>query len=156
MEKLIDMKFIMPRLFDTGKQTFGFVSGHGYKAHTLEDEFRKIKLAHDTRIAAGIYPLQINKSETPLTLKHRESYGPWFKFHIQLMNVPQFQGIYIHSGIDETHTDGCLLFADACDYSKDKNPMSYSLQAIKRFYELVYPHLEKGGKAFIDIRDEIK
>lgn len=150
------MKFILQRLIDTGAQTFGFVFGYGYKAHTLEDEFRKLKVPGQTRIAAGVYHLIINKSDTPLTLKHRAAYGSWFKYHIQLMNVPNFSGIYIHSGNDETHTDGCLLFADACDYSKDKNPMSLSLQAIKRFYDLVYPELEKGTLVTIDIRDEIK
>lgn len=150
------MNFILQRLFDTGNQTFGFVSGHGYKAHTLEDEKRSLKVKGETRIAPGLHELTINKMDTPLTLKHRAAYGSWFKYHIQLMNVKDFTGIYIHAGVDQSHTDGCLLFADVCDYTKDKNPMSFSTQAIKRFYELIYPQLEKGIKVTIDIRDEIK
>lgn len=154
------MKFISQRLWHNDKQTFAFVVGHGFKCWNLEDEPRKVKVKGETRVPALIYELGIRKEETTLTLKHRAAYNTdpndiWFKYHIELLNVPKFIGVYIHSGIDETHTDACQLFSDQCDLTKDKNPMSYSLQAVKRFYKLVYPQLEKGIPCYLDIRDEI-
>lgn len=156
--------YILQRLSHDANQTFGFVSGLGYKAHTLEDEPRAIKQLHETRIPAGIYKLIINKVDSPLTLKHRLTYNntfkdklgkfiAWFKYHIQLADVPGFKGIYIHSGSTEAHTSGCLLFASVSNL--ETNSLSSSLLAIMRFYLLVYPKLEKGEDWYIDVRDEV-
>lgn len=154
----MENKFVSQRNWHDDEQTFGFISGCGYKAHVLEDEPREKKVRGETRIAAGTYLLGIRAEDTPLTLKHRVSYNEpddeWFEYHIELLNVPNFTDIYIHSGIDQTHTDGCQLYADCCDLTKDKNPMSYSKQAIKRFYKMFYQRIKAGEKFYIEIRDE--
>jgi len=149
------MKFVSQRLLHDNKQTFGLLQGEGFKAaFTLEDEPRQVKVKGETRIPAGLYVLKIRKEETPLTLKHRIAYGPWFKFHIEITNVAGFGGIYIHTGNDETHTDGCLLLGDALDLSLDKNPLTKSTVAVKRFYELAYPVIESGAQVLLEIRNE--
>lgn len=156
------MDFLLQRLWHDKEQTFGFIrdkEGLYYKAHSLEDEPRVEKVKGETRIPAGIYELKIRKEETPLTLKHRISYNaaykvPWFIYHIEVTGVKTHSGIYIHSGIDQTHTDGCLLFADKCDLTLSINPLANSLPAIKRFYELVYPKLELLESCKIDIKNE--
>lgn len=121
--------------------------------YTLEDEFRVTKLRGETRIAEGTYKLLIRKDDTPLTLKHRTAYGPWFKYHIEISGIKDFTGVYIHAGNDETHTDGCLLLGDtlANHIIQPKNPLGASVQALKRFYEKVYPILEKGEEVLIDL-----
>lgn len=149
------MRFTSQRLFHDNKQTFGILQGEGFKAaFTLEDEPREVKVKGETRIPAGLYVLKIRKEDTPLTVKHRTAYGPWFKFHIEITNVAGFGGIYIHAGNDETHTDGCLLLGDALDLSVDKNPLTKSTVAVKRFYELAYPVLEAGGVVHLEIKNE--
>lgn len=149
------MKFISQRLFHDNKKTFGLLQGEGFKAaFTLEDEPRLVKVKGETRIPAGIYVLKIRKEDTPLTLKHRVSYGAWFKYHIEITNVAGFGGIYIHAGNDETHTDGCLLLGDALDLSVEAKPLTKSTVAVKRFYELAYPVIESGAQVLLEIRDE--
>lgn len=155
------MEFLLQRLWHDKEQTFGFVrEANGlYKAYSLEDEPRIDKVKGETRIPAARYKLGIRKEDTPLTIKHRENYNkayktPWFKYHIEVLNVKNFNSIYIHSGIDQTHTDGCLLFADKCDLSLSVKPLANSLVAIKRFYDLVYPKLDQNIDCFITIKDE--
>jgi len=155
------MEIILQRLWHDKEQTFGFARDlEGlFKAHSLEDEPRDQKVKGETRIPAGRYELKIRKEDTPLTLRHRESYNKayktaWFQYHIEVVGVKTHSGIYIHSGVDQAHTDGCLLFADKCDLSLSVKPLANSLVAIKRFYELVYPKLESGERCFITILDE--
>lgn len=147
------MRITVHRVHDTGNQTIGYLLINGiYFCWTLEDEFRKEKKKGDTRIPNGVYQLGIMKADTPLTLKHRKSYGSWFKYHIEITKVPNFTGIYIHAGNDETHTDGCLLLGDTLNNPNivPKNPLLNSTQAVKRFYEIVYPLLEQGEQVLIE------
>lgn len=127
--------------------------------HTLEDEQRDIKISGETRIPAGKYELKIwngGKNPNAWVLDHRAKYGDWFKFPIELQNVPGFAGVLIHTGVDQSHTEGCLLLNDTMGNNSvdGANQGGRSLQAVKRFYEKVYPHLESGGKAWIEVRDE--
>lgn len=122
----------------------------------LEDEYRQVKVMKETRIPAGTYELKILKMATPLTLKHREAYGAWFEFHIEITGIPNFQGVYIHAGNDDDHTDGCPLGGNTLTnhFVQEKKPLTSSIDAIRRFYGLVYPVLKAGGRVFLEIRDE--
>jgi hypothetical protein len=155
------MKFILQRLFFTqnnaqGDYTCGYIAGTNanFRSFVIEDVFRAKKLKAETRIPAGTYKLGINKSDTPLTIKHRTSYGSWFKYHIQLLEVPNYQGVYVHAGNDDSHTEGCLLLNYAFDYTASDKPGSKSVIAVEAFYKLVYPLLEAGTACYIEIRDE--
>lgn len=153
------MNFILQRISDNGDSTMGLLYHKETKeffAFTLEDEHRDQKVKGETRIPTGLYELKILKKDTPLTLKHRETYGAWFKYHIEITNVQGFSGIYIHAGNDDDHTDGCLLLGNTLTshYVQHKNPLASSTAAVRRFYELCYPHLDKGFKAFLEVRNE--
>lgn len=127
-----------------------------FHSHTIEDEGRTIKVPGETRIWAGFYKLAILKLENDWTLKHRAKYGDWFKFPIEITNVPQFSGVLIHVGYGEQDTEGCVLLADTIgNNSQDAGYIgSRSMEAVKRFYLKVYPYLEQGGVANLEIRDE--
>lgn len=157
------MKFILQRFSDNRKSTLGIllkVLAHGtsqmtiLQSYTLEDESREEKLSGETRIPAGIYDLVINAADTPLTLKYRKKYS-WFKYHIEIKNVPGFKGVYIHIGNYDDNTDGCVLLGDSADNNSISEGMiTNSTAAFKRFYDSVFSHLSEGGKATIEIRDE--
>jgi hypothetical protein len=159
---MIDLNFVLQRYSDNGKGTQGLVlekiinsKKPVFFSHVLEDEHRDKKLKGETRIPAGIYELKIRKEDTPLTLTHRKNYGEWFKYHIEVVGIKDFSGVYVHAGNKETHTDGCLLLNDTANNNQiEAGDMARSTQAVKRFYQKVYPHLESGGRAFIEIRDE--
>lgn len=153
------MNLILQRFSDNSKSSMGLLFHKEEKKFLnfmLEDEFRAVKVAKETRIPAGYYELKIRKEDSPLTIKHRESYGSWFKYHIEITGIPGFQFVYLHAGNDETHTDGCPLIGNTLSnhFVVAKNPLASSIDGTRRVYALVYPHLESGKKAFIEIRDE--
>lgn len=128
-----------------------------FHSHTIEDESRAIKVMKETRIPAGFYKLAILKLENDWTIRHRAKYGDWFKFPIEITNVPGFAGVLIHVGYGEQDTEGCVLLVDTIgNNSVDVGYIgSRSMEAVKRFYLKVYPHLEAGGRANLEVRDEI-
>ena len=72
---------------------------------TVEDRYRKEKVAGDTRIPEGCYPLAWRYS------------GKWagkfkkmgFRGALEVMGVPGFTDILIHVGNTKGDTEGCLL-----------------------------------------------
>lgn len=115
-----------------------------FACFTLEDEHRDVKVKGETRIPAGIY-------QTKLT------YSPKYKKDmLEIMNVPNFTGIRIHTGNDKDDTEGCILVGDAVAY----NPMGksvivagFSSPAYNRIYPEIVSALETGD-VFITIQDE--
>lgn len=165
----MQLKWLLQRYSDNGKSTQGLlfelmpgVNKPVWFSHVLEDEHRDIKIKDETRIPAGIYPLKIRMEDTELTLAHRIAYNKgyekvWFEYHIEIVGITGFSGVYIHAGNKESHTSGCLLLNDtATNNMIEAGEMARSIQAVKRFYDKVYPHLLAGKAAFIEIRDEQK
>lgn len=149
-------KVIIQRFSDNGNSTIGmmFIDGKFF-CYVLEDEFREVKKMGETRIPAGIYELGIKDVLTGLTKKHRSSYGSWFEYHIEILNIPNFKTVYLHVGNKETHTDGCPLLGESANNNQvAKGFISSSMAACKRFYEVIYPLLKGGEKVFIEVRDE--
>lgn len=86
-----------------GKRNFGtLVVDKLFTCDTLEDEDRKleaggIKVKGQTAIPRGVYKVKI-------------AYSPRFGKPLPLVvDVPQFEGIRIHGGVDEEDTEGCIL-----------------------------------------------
>lgn len=144
------MKLILQRFSDNRDSTLGILLkeidlGKGtattFQGYTLEDEARVNKVKGETRIPAGMYELDLQKEDTPLTLRYRAKY-PWFKSHLEVKNVPNFVGVYIHIGNFDADTAGCILVGDNADNNViGPGSISNSTAAFKRLYESVYPHL---------------
>jgi hypothetical protein len=162
------MIWILQRFSDDTKSTLGllfkqiFIESEEilhFFCFVLEDEHRDVKVMEETRIPAGKYQLKILKADTPLTVKHRISYNkgyktPWFVYHIEITGIPNFSGVYMHAGIFETHTAGCPLLAYGAQKVNDAQSLSMSTIAVKDWYAQVYEHLNDGGEAWLDVRDE--
>ncbi len=157
------MQFILQRLNDNRKSTIGtlfkkITVGQSEKlvlqAFTIEDEYRDEKVSGETRIPAGFYKLGLRQEDTPKTLQYRAKY-PWFKKHIEVLNVKGFTGVYIHIGNSDSDTDGCLLIGDSVDNNtiSDGN-LTNSTVSFKRFYDSVYDELEGGAVVTLEIREE--
>lgn len=142
---------IMLKKIQSGKETKTVLQGY-----TLEDEFRASKISGETRIPANIYEIVIREEVTPKTLQYQAKY-PWFEKHLEIANVPNFIGIYIHIGNDEKDTDGCVLMGDSADNNTiAQGTVTNSTACFRRFYKELYTFLKAGGQAFIDIRDEVR
>lgn len=140
------MQLTLLRYSDSGDSTQSllFVDGKFF-CHCLEDEYRPSKVSGESRIPPGTYTIELQMIDTPLTEKYRQRYS-FFKHHIHIADIPGYQGIYIHVGNTDEHTNGCLLIADQVQNNNiDKNGrLSESVPAYERFYKMIYPKLKSG------------
>lgn len=157
------MDYVIQRYSDNRDCTLGLLfkkitDGNGqrlyFTSYTLEDEYRAVKQMKETRIPAGFYMLGLQTIDTPKTLQYRAKY-PWFIDHIEILNVKDFKGVYIHIGNHDEDTDGCVLLGDTANNNNVVvGEITTSTVAFKRFYEDVYSQLKAGGKVTLEIRDE--
>jgi hypothetical protein len=129
------MKLLLKRLHKTDKSTIGELSIDGkFEAYTLEDVERKDKIFGKTAIPKGTY-------DVIMTMSNR-----FKKMMPLLLNVPNFEGVRIHSGNKSEDTEGCILIGK----TRGQDFIGGSRDAIAKFY----PKLEsalKVGKVTITI-----
>lgn len=143
------------RYSDDGTTTIGLLYLNGFfYCYTLEDTHREIKIAGQTRIPAGKYPIDFIRHETDLTLKYRRLFPEWFQFHLEIKNVPNYIGVYIHSGGDHTHTAGCLLVSDSLSVKNEAKFLTNSKNTFRRLYTYLQTEIEKGTPIRLVVRDE--
>lgn len=153
------MDLLLQRFSDNRDSTLGLLfrrtaTGLLFMCYVLEDEYREKKVSKETRIPAGKYTVDFNKADTPMTLRYRSKY-PFFKYHLEIKNVPNFQGIYMHIGNVDADTDGCLLLGDTADNNiQSSGNISNSTAAFTRVYKEIQSVIEGGKKVTIEIRDE--
>lgn len=107
------MEIFLNRKTFTEQSTIGELFINGSRFFTLEDadrgltktmplaEIKAKKVFAKTAIPAGTYEVVI-------------SYSPRFKqFMPELLNVPGFSGIRIHTGKSDANTEGCILLGTA-------------------------------------------
>ena len=141
------MKLTLKRIALRSTYTIGrlYVDGN-YFCDTLEDAVRDLnkngkfdngekKVYAKTAIPYGTYEI-------------KWTYSPRFKKYTpQLMNVPSFAGIRIHSGNSSTDTEGCLLLGE----NKKVGMVLNSRSTINKFYPLIKEACSKG-KVTIEIK----
>lgn len=124
------MKVEVKRTFKGTEYTIGHLYIDGaYFCDTLEDTVRTDKkIAGKTAIPAGTY-------------KVKKTMSPRFKTVLpEILNVPNFTGVRIHSGNTAKDTDGCLLLG--LNKAKgvvlnSKNAMAFFMDRTPDEFELV-------------------
>ena len=143
------------RYFDDGETTVGMLLiNNRFYCYTLEDTYHEIKVAGETRIAAGTYSIKFRTELSPFTLTMRERYPEWFTYHLELLNVPGFKHIYIHNGGDNTDTKGCILVSDSITVNNENTFFSNSRETFRRLYLFVSEQLNNNVPVRIIIDDE--
>lgn len=117
-----------------------------YFCDTLEDAVRD--LDKDGKFDNGEKKIK-GKTAIPYgTYQVKWTYSPRFKKYTpQLMNVPSFEGIRIHSGNSSDHTEGCLLLGQ----NKKVGMVLNSKATIAKFYPIIKDACSKG-KVTIEIK----
>jgi hypothetical protein len=119
----------------TDRSTIGEMSVDGqFECFTLEDKARPVKIHGQTAIPAGTYEVQITFSNK-------------FKKNLpELLNVPNFEGIRIHSGNTDADTEGCILVGK----TKGDNVIQNSRDAFNALFPKIQAALQQG-KVFIEV-----
>jgi hypothetical protein len=108
-----------------------------FECYTLEDIERPVKIPGVTAIPRGFYEVVITYSERfkkPLPL---------------LLNVPNYDGVRIHTGNIAANTEGCILVGRV----KDTNQILES----KLAFESLFPKLQAAAgkeKIIIEVKGE--
>lgn len=92
------MELKLKRIAYRDKYTIGrlFIDGE-YFCDTLEDIPREVKIINETCVPKGVYKVIINLSNR------------FKRLMPLLLNVPGFDGIRIHNGVNQNNTSGCIL-----------------------------------------------
>ena len=147
-------KLLILRYSDGGDSTLGLIYLNKiFQGYSLEDEGRSVKIAGETRIPEGRYRVQLRKTLSRLTRKYRAKY-PWFKWHLQVMDVMNFDYVYIHIGNDDDDTEGCILVGDtANDNVSEVGFVGNSTKAFKDLYLKLVARIENDEEVYLEIKD---
>ena len=129
------MKLELKRLHKTNNSTIGELSIDGkFECYVIEDIERETKVFGKTAIPKGTYEVVItmsNRFKKPLPL---------------LLNVPNYEGVRIHTGNTSLDTEGCLILGQ----TRSIDFVGQSKLAMSTFMPKLTQALKKG-KVFITI-----
>lgn len=132
------MQLQLVRKVFTDQSTIGELSVNGvFECFTLEDKVRPVKIKGETAISAGKYEVAVTFS------------NKFKKFLPLLLDVPNFEGIRIHTGNTPKDTLGCILVGQA----KGVDSISNSRLAFGPFFEKIQA-VVRTEKVFIEITEE--
>jgi len=126
-----------------------------FLCYTVEDEYRSVKVQHETRIPAGVYNLTL-RTEGGFHSRYLSKYGPdWHKGMIYVNDVPNFQWILWHTGNDDSATSGCLILGQGQESNlvKPDGWVSGSVSAYKYVYPRVRDAILSGEDVFVKYID---
>jgi len=122
-----------------------------FECYTLEDEYRDVKVMHETCIPDGEYEIKL-RTEGGFHSRYLKRYGAdWHKGMLHLQSVPNFKWILIHTLNDSTQTSGCLgVGSSQQDLDLNaKGLISQSRDAYQRLYPKVRDAILAGDKVTI-------
>ena len=148
------MELKLKRTDFTDTSTIGELSINGvFECFVLEDTDRGLKQSMSlpesvatkvhgkTAIPYGTYKIVVTKSERFSKMKGKPVYLPL------LLNVPNYEGVRIHTGNKPTETEGCLLPAR----KKGKNVVSESTLAFTQLNDKINLAIKAGEVVTIEI-----
>jgi hypothetical protein len=132
------MKLVLERKYLKDTYTIGNLLINGeFFCNVLEDKVRVpfVKIPKETAIPYGTYKVTI-------------TYSNKFQREMPLLNdVPQYEGIRIHSGNTELDTEGCLLVGE----NKVKGEVINSKITFDKLYPILKETFNKGEEITIEI-----
>ena len=142
------MKLVLDRFKDNGKATIGMMLVDGeFECFTVEDTYREVKIKGETCIPAGEYEIKL-RNEGGMTGRYAKKY-PFHKGMLHLQNVPNFKYVYIHTGNNASHTEGCILLNAGVD--SERMTGSKSRVAYVKMYHKVLKALANNETVTIKI-----
>jgi hypothetical protein len=114
----------------------------------LEDGLRDDKVKHKTCIPEGKYRLKPTRS-SKFYAPYRDDPKLKAKYVLTLEDVPNFDLIRIHAGIDIEDTSGCQLPGLGSGMDTNNNfTLARSREALKRIYNYTDPYFDEANMDF--------
>ena len=142
------MNLTLYRFHGSDFDTVGLLYINGvFGCFVLEDEYRAVKVANETRIPAGRYRI---------ALQYSPKFSPRYGHDIlSVLNVPNFTGIRIHKGNTEADTSGCLLLGLNADISHGgRSKIIRSSEAYDYMYPIIAGAITSGDSVELEVVDE--
>ena len=103
------MELLVERIASDADTTIGLFWINGiFRTFTCEDEFRLEKVTGETRIPAGEYRVAL-RTNSPMADRYGKRFGTWHDGMIWIIDVPNFEYVYIHVGNTDNDSSGCIL-----------------------------------------------
>jgi len=138
------MKLKLVRKFHKGGFTEGkLYINDGFECYTVEDTDRNlqnggIKVDGKTAIPKGKYKITISMSKR------------FNKFLIEVLDVPQFSGVRMHSGNSSKDTEGCIIVGSV-NTRDDDDWVGGSVIAYDRLHAKVKKALSAGEECTLEV-----
>lgn len=137
------MEILVSRIKSNSDQTLASITIDGrWECFGLEDEYRLVKVASETRIPAGKYKIGL-RNEGGFHTKYSRLYPDFHQGMLQVLNVPNFEFILIHKGNTDEDTAGCLIIGQNATGGNELS-ISASELAYKAFYKKVIAAAKAG------------
>lgn len=104
-------------------------------------------------IPEGKYKVRFREDPTPLTMHYRKKYD-FFSFHLQVLDVKNRTGIYIHVGNSPKDVQGCIAVGQSAG-DIGSNFVGSSRKAFKKLYSKLKAELSKDLPVNITITKRV-
>jgi hypothetical protein len=128
-----------------------FINGE-FQVHTLEPEYREIKIAGKKRVPNGRYKIGFRK-EGGFHNRYLNKFGADFhKGMLEIKDIPDFNWVLIHIGNKRKDTLACLL-TGMSNNADNIGFIGGSTDAYKKIYPQIRDALLSGEEVFINYKD---
>ena len=107
-----------------------------FQCYLLEDKIRSEKIASHTAIPTGQFRLKLNTSGAK-NVNYKKAFGKVHQGMVEIIGLPDFSYVYIHTGNTIQDTAGCPL----CGFGFQFVDGDYQVIQSVAAYKMVYPKL---------------
>lgn len=138
--------------------TFGVIAAlsdpleQRYIGHTIEDEYREVKVANETRIPAGRYEVVLRPEGGSVNPKYYARFPEMHQGMLMLVGVPGFTWIYFHMGNSDDHTSGCVIVGEGPP-NYETGWLGNSEEAYVRLYKRCLRAYGEARRVYVTIED---
>jgi hypothetical protein len=112
-----------------------------FQCYLLEDKIREVKIPSETAIPTGVFSLKLNTYGAK-NVNYKKVFGKLHEGMIEIIGLPSFSFVYIHTGNTIQETAGCPLCGFGFQYLDGNFKVSQSVAA----YKMIYPKLAALAK----------
>ena len=137
------MNILVNRDVSNKDATVSVVSIDGVnECYAVEDEYRAVKVMHETRIPAGTYKVGL-KTSGGFHSRYFQRFPAIHKGMLHVKDVPGFSDILIHCGNTDDDTSGCLCVGVSRTLGNNLS-VSNSTKAYQDLYKKVVDAAKAG------------